>query len=390
MTRKSILTVDPPFVLQCALRDAPEANMVIDLRSDTVTLPSPSMRAAIGAAELGDDVFGEDPTVNRLEARVAEITGKDTSVFVASGTMGNLSALLGHCARGQSAIVGDESHIFHYEAGGAAAFGGIAYHTVPTRADGTLPLEAIEAAIKLPRDIHGSPTGVICLENTHNRGGGVVVGDDYVAEVAAIARRIGVPLHLDGARLFNAAVATGKPITAWTRHVTTVMLCLSKGLGAPVGSMVAGPREVITRVRKARKMLGGSMRQAGVLAAAGLVALDEMIDRLAEDHANARRLAEGLARLPGLQLDLETVVTNIVIFRLEEGIDADRLIDELRRAGVLIVAMGGGRLRAVTHYGISAADCDQAVEVFARVLERLEGASAVKERGLLDALQGRR
>jgi threonine aldolase len=253
-----------------------------------------------------------------------------------------------------------------------------------------MPLPAIEAAIRLPRDVHAAPTGVICVENTHNRCGGVVVGDDYVAEVAGIAQRIGVPVHLDGARLFNASVALHKPLTAWTGHVTTVMLSFSKGLSAPVGSVVAGPSEVIARVRKARKMLGGWMRQVGVLAAAALVALDEMVPRLAEDHANARLLAEGLADLPGIQLDLSTVATNIVMFTTAEGIDPAPLIEGLKQEGVLIISMGGNRLRAVTHHGITADDCAQAANSFARVLERLGAGDAVKAQSMRDALYGRR
>ncbi len=364
--------------------------MPIDLRSDTVTLPSPAMRAAMAAAEVGDDVFGEDPTVARLEARVAEMTGKDAAVFVASGTMGNLSSLLAHCGRGQSAVIGDQSHIYHYEAGGAAAFGGIAYHAVRTSPDGTMPLDAVEAAIKVTTDIHVAPTSVICLENTHNRCGGTLVPPEYAADIAAIAQRHGLAVHLDGARLFNASVAARLPLTAWTVHATTVMLSFSKGLSAPVGSVVAGPPDVIARVRKARKMLGGAMRQVGVLAAAALVALDEMIDRLAEDHANARLLAERLAGLPGVQLDLSTVATNIIVFRVDAGIDGEHLIRELAREGVLIVNMGNGRLRAVTHDGITAEDCATAATAFARVLEQAGAASAVKAASIRDALDGRR
>lgn len=364
--------------------------MPIDLRSDTVTLPSPAMRAAMATAELGDDVFGEDPTIVRLEARVADMAGKDAAVFVASGTMGNLSALLAHAERGRAAIIGDESHILHYEAGGASALGGIVFHTVPTRPDGTLPLPLVEGAIRTASDIHATPTAVICLENTHNRCGGVALPPDYFAEVAAVAARTGLPVHLDGARLFNAAVRFGLPITAWTRHVTTVNLCLSKGLAAPVGSVVAGPREVISRVRRARKMLGGGMRQVGVLGAAGLVAVELMVSRLAEDHTNARRLAEGLAHLPGILLDLDTVQTNIVVFRVDAGVDPLQLIEGLKQEGVLIINLGGGRLRAVTHYGVTAADCDAAVEACARVLERIDAHALTRAQSMQDALEGRR
>ena len=273
-------------------------NGIIDLRSDTVTLPTPAMRRAMADAEVGDDVYGEDPTVNRLEALAADMLGKPAALFVASGTMGNLSAVLAHCDRGREAIVGDESHIYNYEAGGASALGGVVLHPVRTARDGTLPLDALEAAIHLPDDnyhlYHYAPPGVICLENTHNRCGGAVVQPAYFAAVASIASRHGLQIHLDGARLFNAAVATGLPVTAWTQHVGSIQLCLSKGLGAPVGSMVVGDADFVNRARQVRKMLGGGMRQAGVIAAAGIVALKEMVDRLAEDHANAQILAAGV------------------------------------------------------------------------------------------------
>ena len=364
--------------------------MPIDLRSDTVTLPSPAMRAAMAAAEVGDDVFGEDPTINRLEARVAQMTAKEAAVFVASGTMGNLASLLTHCERGRAAIVGDESHILHYEAGGSSALGGIVLHTIRTEADGTLPIEAIAAAIRNSDDIHAAPTGVICLENTHNRCGGVVLSPDYVAQVAAIARGSGLPVHLDGARLFNATIATGLPLSAWTDHVTTVTISLSKGLAAPVGSVVAGARDTMLRVRRMRKMLGGGMRQAGVLAAAGLVALEQMVARLDEDHRHARRLAEGLAQMPGLRVVLASVQTNIVIFGVEPGIDPASFVETLKADGVLIINMGGGRLRAVTHDGISASDCDAALAVCKRVLDQFGAITLVKAQSMRDAMEGRR
>jgi threonine aldolase len=341
--------------------------MHIDLRSDTVTQPSPAMREAMARAEVGDDGWGEDPTVNRLEQMAAEHMGKEAACFVSSGTMGNLSALLAHCVRGQEVILGDESHIVHYEAGGSTALGGLVWHLVPTQDDGTLPLDAVEAAIRPLADWYAQ-AGLMCLENTHNRCGGVIVPVDYFAEAAALAQRHRLPVHLDGARLFNAAVATRRPVTAWTEHVDSVQFCLSKGLSAPVGSLVAGSREYVSRVRRARRMLGGGMRQAGVVAAAGIVALTEMVDRLADDHANARLLAEGLSRLPGIELDLATVQTNIVIFTLASPIDSRAFSAHAKREGVLIVDMGGGRLRAVTHYGISADDCRRAVEVCARAV----------------------
>jgi threonine aldolase len=347
--------------------------MPIDLRSDTVTLPTPRMREAMARAEVGDDVFGEDPTVNRLEAAAARAMGKDAAVFVPSGTMGNLSALLAHAQRGQEVILGDESHIFHYEAGGASALGGLVFHPVPTRADGRVPVEAIEGALRGRADWL-APPGVICLENTHNRCGGAVIPVEDFAAVAAVAARHNVPVHLDGARLFNAAVAAGVPVTAWTRHVTSVQFCLSKGLGAPAGSLVAGATDYVARVRRARKMLGGGMRQAGVLAAAGLVALTEMVNRLAEDHANARALAAGLAALPGLDVDPSSVHTNIVIFRVAPGLDGRAFVEAAQREGVRVIDMGAGRLRAVTHEGITSRDCGDAVAACGRALDALAAA----------------
>ncbi len=340
---------------------------VIDLRSDTVTLPTPAMRLAMAEAVVGDDVYGEDPTVNHLERLAADMLGKPSAVFVASGTMGNLTSILAHCGRGQEVLLGDESHIYNYEAGGASALGGAVLHPVRTAPDGTLALDALEAAIHSSADnyhlFHYAPPGVICLENTHNRCGGAIVPPEYCAEVAALAARHGLPVHLDGARLLNAAVATGRPATAWTCHVTSVQLCLSKGLGAPVGSLVAGPPDFVTRARAVRKMLGGGMRQAGVIAAAGIVALTEMVDRLAEDHANAQILAAGIASLQGITLDPPTVATNIVVMRLASAEKAPTLASALRASGVLVSEFGAGRLRMVTHHGITAEDCHRAVEV---------------------------
>jgi len=349
--------------------------MAIDLRSDTVTLPSPRMREAMARAEVGDDVFGEDPTINALEALVAERTGKDAALFVASGTMGNLSSLLAHAQRGQEVILGDESHIYHYEAGGASALGGLVFHPVAMRDDGVMPAAAIAAALR-PRADWLAPPGVICLENTHNRCSGAIVPPEYVAEVAALARTRGLPVHLDGARLFNAAVGRRLPLTAWTDHVTSVQVCLSKGLAAPVGSVVAGPREFVARARRARKILGGGMRQAGVVAAAGMIALTEMVDRLADDHANARLLAEGLARLPGVVVNLDLVQTNIVIFTLREALDSTAFIDRLAREGVRVIDMGRGRLRAVTHYGIDADQCRTALDACRRALDAMTAGAA--------------
>jgi threonine aldolase len=349
--------------------------MRIDLRSDTVTLPTPAMRQAMAAADVGDDVFGDDPTVNRLEALAAAITGKDAALFVASGTMGNLASLLTHCGRGRDVILGDESHIYHYENGGASALGGLVFRPVRTNADGTLPLDALRAAIHLPAHnyhyYHYTRPGVICLENTHNRCGGRMLTPEYFAEVAALAAEHGLPVHLDGARIFNAAVAAGRPVTDWTRHVSSVQLCLSKGLSAPVGSLICGPAAFVDEARRMRKILGGGMRQAGVIAAPGIVALTDMVGRLADDHRNARILADGVASLPGVVLDPPEVDTNIVVFRMPGVAQADAFEEALGREGVLVSNFGGGRLRVVTHDGISEADCRAAVEVMAKVHQDL-------------------
>jgi threonine aldolase len=342
---------------------------VIDLRSDTVTLPSPAMREAMAHAEVGDDVYGEDPTVNRLEAQAAQRMGKEAAVLVPSGTMGNLSALLAHCQRGQRVVLGSESHIFHYELGGASALGGLVYHMLPNLPDGTLEPGTLEEALASDHyDIHLAPVGVVCLENTHNRCGGAVLTPDYMAAVHARTQQHGVPLHLDGARIFNAAVALNSDVRELTRHVDSVQFCLSKGLSAPVGSLVAGSAAFIQRVRRMRKMLGGGMRQAGVIAAAGLVALNEMVERLEEDHLNARLLAEGLAAIPGIVLEPEAVQTDIVIFGLSDtGRAPGDFLAALKEQGVLMGEMGGN-VRAVTHYGISSEDVQAALQAVQRVL----------------------
>jgi threonine aldolase len=332
------------------------------------------MRQAMAAAEVGDDVFGEDPTVRKLETLAAEATGKEAAVFVASGTMGNLASLLAHCDRGREVIVGDESHIYHYENGSASALGGLVLHPVRTGPDGTLPLDALKAAIHLPAHnyhfYHHAPPGVICLENTHNRCGGRIVSPEYFAQVAAIAAEHDLPVHLDGARLFNAAVAAGRPVTDWTAHVSSVQLCLSKGLSAPVGSLICGSEAYVRRARWMRKILGGGMRQAGVIAAPGIIALTEMVSRLADDHRNARILADGISALPGVMLDPPEVDTNIVVFRMPSVAVAEAYAAALEREGLLISDFGGGRLRLVTHYGISEADCRQAVNLMQRTWKR--------------------
>jgi threonine aldolase len=335
---------------------------MIDLRSDTVTLPSPAMREAMYRAELGDDVMGEDPTVNRLEAMAAEMTGKGAALLVVSGTMGNLVSVLSHCRRGEEAILGDQSHIFHFEAGGASALGGVVFHPVSTGRFGELDLDALQNAIRpAATNLHYAPPGVICLESTHNRCGGTILSAEYLRAVREIADTAGVSVHLDGSRIFNAAVALGCNVRDLACFADSVQFCLSKGLSAPIGSLVCGSRDFIAKARRTRKMVGGGMRQAGIIAAAGIVALTEMVERLAEDHHTARILAEELAELPGMQVDLDTVQTNIVIFgpaqRQPEGPSfAQRLAGE----GVKIGDIGGGRFRAVTHYGIAQADIREA------------------------------
>jgi len=331
---------------------------IIDLRSDTVTVPTGAMRDAIYQADLGDDVYGEDPATNRLEAMAAELMGMEAALLVSSGTMANLVCLLNHCDRGDEIILGNEAHIFYYEAGGMAALGGIFPHTVPNRPDGTMELEVLEKAIR-GDDIHFPRTRLICLENTHNRCNGHPLSAEYTDSVVALARRHGLRVHLDGARIFNAAIALGVPAAELTRGIDSVAFCLSKGLSAPIGSLVCGSRDFIEGARRNRKILGGGMRQTGVIAAAGIVALDTMIDRLAEDHANARRLAEGIAGIPGLSVDLEGVQTNIVFF----GLDANRLsepefMERIEERGIRLLHLGPFQFRMVTHYGIDRDDID--------------------------------
>lgn len=340
----------------------------IDLRSDTVTLPTEAMRQAMAGAELGDDVLGEDPTVTRLEALAAETTGKEAALLVPSGTMANLVSLLTHCGRGDEILLGDQAHIFIYEQGGSAAVGGIHVHTVANQPDGTLDLDMLRKRIRAD-DPHFPRTRLIALENTHNRCCGSPLAPDYLQAVAALAAAHGLALHMDGARLFNAAVALGVPVAELAAPVDSLSFCLSKGLSAPVGSLVCGNAAFIRRARRNRKLLGGGMRQAGVIAAAGLVALREMVARLAEDHANARRLAEGLDNLSGARVDLQRVQTNIVYVDLPpEGLTAAEAMARLAAEGVQVGGTGERRFRAVTHYGIDAEAIQQALRVFARVL----------------------
>ncbi len=342
----------------------------VDLRSDTVTQPTPAMRQAMAAAEVGDDVLGDDPTVRRLEEEVAERLGQEAGLFVPSGTMGNLVCVLTHCTRGHEMIVGDQAHVYIYEQGGAAALGGVHPRAVPTQPDGTLALEAIQAAIR-PLDDHFPLSRLVTVENTHNRCGGRVLRPTYMDAVGELAHRYGLRLHVDGARLWNAAVALDVPPARLVQAADSVSVCLSKGLAAPVGSVVVGSREFIRQARRTRKAVGGGMRQVGVLAAAGLVALHQMVERLAEDHANARRLAEGLAELEGIHVDPTTVETNIVIFQVTHPDWSPQALQaRLAEEGILLFAIGGSRMRAVTHYQVRAEDIEHTLQVLARLLER--------------------
>jgi threonine aldolase len=341
---------------------------IIDLRSDTFTKPTPKMRQAMADAEVGDDVWGEDPTVQCLEEKAAARMGKEAAVFVASGTQGNLVSLLTHCGRGDEAIMGDQSHTFRYEQGGCAALGGIIPHIVRNQPDGTIALADIENAIR-PDDDHAPRTRLICLENTQNRCGGTVLTPGYTDQVAALAKRRGLKLHIDGARIFNAAVALGVDVKELTRGADSVTFCLSKGLAAPVGSVICGSREFIAQARRNRKILGGGMRQVGILAAAGIIALDEMVDRLAEDHANAEALAQGLADLPGIAAEPVSPRTDIVFFKvLRPDMDALTLCERLNEFGIKMADMDPRRVRAVTNYHVTREDIDMTLTALRKTL----------------------
>jgi threonine aldolase len=338
---------------------------VVDLRSDTLTLPTSAMREAMARAEVGDDVWEEDPTVQRLEAMAAGLLGHEAGLFVASGTMGNLVSVLAQTRPGQEIVLDADSHIFNYEAAGAAVIGGL--QTRPLRTErGFLSPDQVAEAIR-PANIHLPPTGLVCVENTHNRHGGTLCTPEEISAVAAVAHGAGVPVHLDGARLFNAAVALGRPARDFAALADSVTFCVSKGLAAPVGSVVCGPRDFVARARRVRKMLGGGMRQVGVLAAAGIVALEQMVDRLAEDHANARRLAAGLAALPRIRLDLARVETNIVIFSVDRPGGVETLVAGAAARKVKIHGLGPTSIRCVTHKDIDEADIDRALQAFAEI-----------------------
>ncbi len=350
---------------------------IIDLRSDTVTLPTQSMLKAIVEAKLGDDVFGEDPTVRQLEEMAADKMGMEAGLLVVSGTMGNLVSLLSHCNRGDEAIVGNLSHTFLYEAGGISALGGIHSHQVPNQPDGTMLLEDIESAIHKEDNVHLAPTRVICLENTHNRCYGTPLTPEYTSAVSDLAKSFNLKLHIDGARIFNAAVALRCEAKELVKGADSVTFCLSKGLSAPIGSVICGSAGFIHRARRMRKLVGGGMRQAGIIAAAGIVALEEMIDRLVEDHENAKRLAEGISKIPGLLIDVDRVKTNILYFDIapETPIQPLEFLKKLNEKGVKILKVGGSRFRAVTHYGIEREDIETALFAINEVIEELQETS---------------
>ncbi len=336
---------------------------LIDLRSDTLTQPTDSMRQAMAEAKVGDDVFGEDPTINKLEAVSAKKLGKEAALFVPSGTMGNLISVLTHCGRGDEILLGDRSHIFLNEVGGISALGGVHPHIVPNNSDGTLPLDLLEKAIR-HEELHYPPTRLICLENTHNYCQGNPLTPAYMQEVGALARKHSLKIHLDGARIFNAAIALDVDVSTLAKDADSVIFCLSKGLSAPVGSLVCGTGPFIQTARKMRKMVGGGMRQAGHLAAAGLVSLECLVERLQEDHQNAQELASGLTAIKAIDLDRENVKTNILFFRVNHPkIQPDNFLKRLEAEGIKILLIEPGVFRAVVHRNISREQIRHTVEV---------------------------
>ncbi len=343
---------------------------IIDLRSDTMTQPTEAMREAMAQAEVGDDVFNEDPTIHQFQDMAAEKLGMAAALYLPSGTMGNLVSLLTHCGRGDEVILGDRSHIFLNEVGGLSALGGIHPHTVPNRDDGTLPLEALENAIR-KSDLHYPPTRLICLENTQNYCFGSPLTPQYMESVAELAGKYGLRVHLDGARIFNASVALSVDVRELTRQADSVMFSLSKGLSAPVGSVIAGPRDWVEQARKWRKMVGGGMRQAGHLAAAGIVALETQIDRLQEDHQNARTLAQGLKQLPGIQIEPEKNPTNILFFQLDHPeVTPEDFLQQMESKGVKLLLMEGGLFRAVLNRMVTPEHTESALAIAQEILGR--------------------
>ena len=336
----------------------------IDLRSDTVTLPTKEMREAILNAELGDDVFQEDPTINNLEKLAAKKFNKEAAIFLPSGTMANLVAVLTHCNRGDEVILGDQSHTFLYEAGGISSFGGVHSRQLKNHNDGTIHLNDIKNAIR-KKDVHFPPSRLICLENTHNRCFGMPLETNYVNEVADIAKNNDMSVHVDGARIFNAAVATGSTVADLTKNVDSVSFCLSKGLSAPSGSLLCGDKNFIHRARFNRKALGGGMRQAGILAAAGVVAIDIMSAKIIEDHRNAKALAVGIAKIDGIIIETEKIKTNIIYFKLDHPkINSESLLDIMIKKNIRFFELDPNWFRLVTHSGISKENIDYVISEF--------------------------
>jgi threonine aldolase len=342
----------------------------VDLRSDTVTQPTPAMREAMAKAQVGDDVYGEDPSVNRLQEMAAELMSKEAGLFVPSGTMGNLAGILSHCQRGDEAIVGNKAHTFLFEAGGISVLGGVHSCQLPNQPDGSLRLEDIEEAIR-PDDPHDPITRLVCLENTHNRCGGTYQTPDYVQRASKFAHERGLFVHLDGARIFNAAAAQGIKAMDLTGPVDSVTFCLSKGLCAPVGSVLCGSKVFIHKAQRLRKMLGGGMRQAGILAAAGIVALETMTGRLVEDHARAKSLANSLRQIPGLRLEPEVPATNMVFLSLTEGVKSStrEVAEKLQKDGVLAGVTGQRSFRLVLHYWIDDAGVEKTIAAFREAVQ---------------------
>jgi len=340
-----------------------------DFRSDTTTHPTEKMRQAMANAVVGDDVFGEDPTVNALEQKAAAMFGKERGLYVTSGTMGNLLAVLAHCARGDEVIMGTMGHTFVHEAGGVSVVGGVVIHTVPNQADGTLSLQDLENALRNPNDVHEPISRLVILENTQNACGGIPLSLEYTESVAAFTRKHGLSLHMDGARIFNAAVALGLPASKLVEPADSITFCLSKGLCAPVGSVLCGDAAFINKARRLRKMLGGGMRQAGIIAAAGIVALDEMVDRLAEDHYRAAVLGEGLRKIGKVHLTRNSPQTNMVFFKLDESValSAGEFLEAMKQEGVLLLDSVPGEYRMVTHNDIT----DKAVEVTLQAFKKV-------------------
>ncbi len=342
---------------------------LIDLRSDTVTLPTAEMRKAMSLAEVGDDVFGEDRTVNQLQELAADVTGKEAALFMPSGTMGNLVAVLSHCERGDEAIMGHLGHTFLFEAGGISALGGVVIHTIPNQVDGSLREEDIQNAVR-PDDVHHPRTKLIILENTHNRCGGVVLAPSQMKLAKKVANEHTLKIHLDGARIFNAAAELDIPVSNLTRDADSITFCLSKGLCAPVGSVLCGSKDFIAQSLRIRKQLGGGMRQAGILAAAGIIAIETMAKRLKDDHLRAKRLAVGLAATKGLKLTLGHPQTNMVFVSLDDDVllSTTKIVEQLKQKGILVGVVGHRKFRLVTHYWIDDLAIERTIATFSQLL----------------------